>query len=68
MVPVAEVLRQTLQVIHIFREVIRDVRFQDFENAPLPASTLRISPREADHRANAGLGKHARFDFHPVSF
>ena len=59
---VREMMRQSLQVIHVFGEVFGDVRLQDFEDAALTPPTLGIAPREAQHRAHARLGEDFAFD------
>src|ERR1700690_1794690 len=66
MLPVAEVLRQTLQIVHVLRKVLRDVRLQNFENSPLPLSALRVAPGEAHHRADAGLRENSRSDLYGI--
>jgi hypothetical protein len=49
MMPVAEVTCQPLKIIHVFGEVLGNVRLQYLEDAALAASRIRIAPREAHH-------------------
>src|SRR5271167_2598507 len=55
MVPVAEVLGQSLEVVHVFGEVFGDVRLQDLKNAALAPPGVGIAPGEAQHRADTSL-------------
>ncbi len=64
--PVAEVLRQPLQIVHVFREILGDVRLQNFENSSLPLSALRATPGKAHHCADTGLRENRRRDLHVV--
>jgi len=45
--PIPEVLRQLLQIVHVFREIIGDMRLKHFENAALPSSALEEFGEEA---------------------
>ena len=62
MFPVCEVLGQPLEIVHVFREVLGDMRLENFENTVLTPPGVGISPRKANHRAHAGLGKNLRSD------
>src|SRR5208283_5829275 len=66
MVPLSEVLGQSLQVVHVLGKVLWDMRLQYFENAALPFSAGGISPGEAHDRADASLRQDDGRDFNRV--
>src|SRR6266516_7561040 len=62
MMPVSEVLGQPLEVMHVFSEVDRDVRFQHLEDTALASSGVRISPGKAHERTHTGFRENLRRD------
>src|SRR5579871_477727 len=59
MMAIAKILRQPLQVIHVFREVFRDVWFQNLEDTSLAPLRFRVEPGKTNHRTHAGFLENA---------
>src|SRR5208283_2630000 len=59
-VPVSKVLGQSLEIVHVFGEVLGDMRLQHFENSALTPPGFRISPTEAHDRADARFREYGR--------
>src|ERR1700739_286680 len=66
--PVREILRQSVQVVHVFREILRDMRLQNLENTALLMCTPGNSPSKAHDRTDACLRKNGPFDIDLVGF
>ena len=67
MMPVSEVLRESLQIVHVLGKISRDVGLQNLKHSAFSQARLRILPRETDHCTDTGLLENVGGDFHLVS-
>src|SRR5438067_11068303 len=64
----ADVFRNASEQIHVLSEADRDVRFQNFENAPFALAGVGIYPGESNHCADAGFEENSGPDLDRIRF
>src|SRR5436309_1258716 len=64
----ADVFRNAGEQIHVLSEADRDVRFQNFENAPFALAGVGIYPGESNHCDDTGFKEDSRPDLDRIRF